>query len=453
MPAYHYISLSQDHKELSGIIEAPDETAARKKLGELNLSVISLNEIQKTAQTENAPQTQGKTTFEFEALDKNSKKIVGTIVAEDIIKAYARLFEEYQLNIIYLAPSQLPADEKEKQRREGISQIQKQYQRMFGKAMKKEKSEEQDTDELAARSELLKKVDFTIQKIESFLQQYSAELKIEERDVIQAYINQLQRIKDSTNLEHIRSTCKRMLDHIQKQELFIHEEQKIKESSKLKVETKQMLSDLKQTGMHKDIDILKIVESLQNSPIIKPFAGFILRLFKPKNEEITKIKNEIKLVNQQIFEYIKIFFINIKKNPTIRHEAAESIKMLWAERKRLKLKLQALKEEENAKNESAIPESHFWEQIGAASGWILFFYLSIYAISYPFTIKNLEIIRLPKVFYFYSSGLPKIFTLLLFLIYAAITTRNFWLRKRWEAALVLYSGAAFAFLLILINLT
>ena len=69
MPSYRYIALSQDHKELSGVIQAPDEQFARTKLGELNLSIVSLAEVvaettTADATTQEAPST-SRPTFEF----------------------------------------------------------------------------------------------------------------------------------------------------------------------------------------------------------------------------------------------------------------------------------------------------------------------------------------------------------------------------------------------------
>ena len=56
-----------------------------------------------------------------------------------------------------------------------------------------------------------------------------------------------------------------MLAHIQRQELFIHEEQKAKESAGIKAETQEMLSDIKHGTLTKDINIGKILEGLKKN--------------------------------------------------------------------------------------------------------------------------------------------------------------------------------------------
>lgn len=448
MPAYHYIALNQEQKELSGIIEAPDEQSARKKMNAMGLSVISLN----TAPAEIHKPTPDKTIFEFEAMDKNNKKVTGTITSDDIIKAFSRLFDEYKLNIIYLAPISATESEKAEIRKNGLIPVQQEYERLYGKKSKKLSSEEAEfLKKEEERKELIQKVDATMQRIENFLKQYSADLKPEERDTIQAYLNQLMRIKDSTNLEHIKNTCEKMLAHIQKQELFIHEEQKSKESAQMKAETQEMLSELKRGALSKEINISKIVAYLKEKPFIRPIVNFFASLIKPKNPEIEKTESEIAFSNKHIWSYAKIFIL--AKSKLERQAAWEGIKTIFAEKRRLKLKLHAIKNEEKKMSAQQTGESSiFWESAGQAAGWILAFYLLSYIVSYPFTIKSFGISALPKSFYFYHSTLLKGITIFLFIAYGAITTRNFWLKNHSSAAYILYPAALFGFLLIIINL-
>ncbi|MFA6520939.1 MAG: hypothetical protein WCT53_00960 [Candidatus Gracilibacteria bacterium] len=453
MAAFRYIALNQEGSELSGIIEAPDEQAARKKLNELKLSVVSLNVAATPAEVAGAPAVAGKTTFEFEAIDKQGKKVIGTIVAVDALKAFARLFDEYQLNVIYLANATLSAQEKDKIRQDGISQIQAEYEKTYG-AEKKAQMEKQnvqlDGNMQETREELLVKVDATMARIEQFLKDFGADLKPDEGDIIKSYLNQLVRIKDSTNLEHIRSTCEKMLQHIQRQELFIHEEKQSKESAQIKIETKDLLSSLKQTGLSKNIDIVKIAMGWQSNVFLRPLANIILKIFKPGTPEIQKLKTDIKTINSHIWSYVKIIFIG--KTKTLKIEAWESIVALRQEKKRLNLQLSALESELREKELANRPQSMLFEQIGSILGIILAFYLLSYIISYPFTIKQFNVQSIPKGFYFYHSHITKIVTIALFIAYCSVTLRNYWLKKFTIAPYILYPLSLFGFLLIIINL-
>ena len=139
MPAYHYIALNKQQKELAGVIEAPDESAARVKLKELELSVVSLSTVDGTQ----TPEGSSKKVFEFEALDKNTKKVVGTIVGEEPLAVYTRLFDEYELNVLALVEASATPEQKAKAHAEGVAALQKQYSDLKGMAQKKNLVEEQ----------------------------------------------------------------------------------------------------------------------------------------------------------------------------------------------------------------------------------------------------------------------------------------------------------------------
>ena len=455
MPAYHYIALNQEGKELSGVIEAVDEQLARKKLNNLSMSVVSLEalsaeSVSTGAVVASAAQA-GKNIFEFEARDNQGKKVVGTIAAENEVKAFGRLFDEYQLNVLSIVNSILGIEEKEKAKG-NIVAIQQEYERLYGSSRKaREKEAEMKTASMQeTRQELLIKVDATMRRIESFLQESGEDLKPEERDTIKSYLNQLIRIKDSTNLEHILTTCEKMLEHLQRQELFIHEERKLKESARLKVDTKDLLSQLKQTGLSKELSIVGLAMQWQQKPLLRPLANILLRWFKPKTPEIQKVSDDIRTINRHIWEYVKLIFTG--KSKTMKFEAWDGIKTLREEKKRLALQLKALEIEEQGKADALREPATTWEQTGSVLGWVMAFYLIAYVVSYPFTIKIFPISPLPKNFFFYESTITKGVTLALFLAYGAVTIRNFWLKKYDLAPYLLYPVTLFGFLLIVINL-
>ncbi|MEK7524288.1 MAG: hypothetical protein AAB588_04645 [Patescibacteria group bacterium] len=451
MPSFHYIALNQTGSELSGVIEAPDEPQARKNLNRLGLSVVSLNTVDGVAPaTAAAGQASASPTFEFEAVDKNAKKVVGTIRAENLFKAFGRLFEEYEFNVNYIIDDVATAPEKTAARKAGIVEIQKEYEKSLGKNAKKAVDTSEQESVATEKKELLQKVDYTMTKMQEFLQQYAADLRVEQRDTIQGYLNQLVRIKDSTNLEHIRSTCARMLDHIQKQEIFLHEEQRHKESSQFKVETKELLSQLKRTGLQQEIDLVQTATKWQEIPFLKPLATWLLKLFKAQNPEIRKLREEIKVINHHFWSYVKLLIIG--KSKMVRQEAWESIKTLRAEKKRLKLQLTALQMEAQRTEIAAQQPSFLSDTLPKTISWILAFYLAAYVISYPFTIKQFPITSLPRSFFFYHSKLMAPLLLLLFCLHIAFTVHQFWLKNKGGMSFLLLPATLFVYLLMLVNL-
>lgn len=450
MPSYHYVALNQEHKELSGVIEAPDEPLARQKLNELSLSVVSLALLAADAAASSSGDQGKKIRFEFDAFDKNGKKIVGTIVSEDPLKAYARLFDEYSLNVVALFSAALSEQDKEQARKIGIESLRKQYEKTYGQ--KKKNLELQPAIELQEqRKELLGKVDFTTDRIEIFLKEFGGELKTEERETIQSYLNQLMRIKDSNNLPHIRSTCERMLDYIQKQELFINEGKRIRENTKLKVETQQMLDQLKHTGAKKEFDLVKIaVDWKEHHPLFKFLGNAILKLFSAQDPEIRKLREEISNVNGQIWSYIKIFIFG--KSKIMRSEAWISIKTLFEEKKRLKRKIKTMKiNAAGLITPDRVRSGIFLQNATSVIGWILSFYLLSYMIAYPFTVKSFKI-AIPQNLFFYSTYFTKGATIFLFIAYAALTANGFWFKQRRFLGYIVHFAGIFGFLLILINL-
>lgn len=419
MPSFHYVALSPERKELSGVIEADNEAAAREQLSALGIAVVSL--IQTAgAGVQNAAGREGKIIFDFNALDKNQKRVEGTIASGDLQSAFNRLTDEYQLNVTKISKAGSALD---------INALLRTYETTHTAA----NAQEEAVRGNARKKELIAKVDFTMAAVSGFLQKYERELKDEERDTIRSYLNQLMRIKDSTNLEHIKSTCERMLTHIQKRELFLHEEERTKESSKLKVETQEMLKNLKRGGLQKDINL-----------------EFILKYFRKPNPEIIKLKQGISAANSQIWTYIKLFLT--AKSGAVKAEAKEAAYTLLAERSRLKKEIRSIKLAAKLEENQQRDENIYIRHAAEAAGWTLALYIAVYIIAYPFTIKNFGVsVSLPNGFYFYSGTATKAATLLLFIAYSAHTIKKFWLKGR-TASMILYPAAIFMYLLIAVNL-
>ncbi|MBP9718366.1 hypothetical protein KBD59_03660 [Candidatus Gracilibacteria bacterium] len=444
MLAFHYVAINPQRQQLSGVIEAADEQTARKKLNDLGVSIISISLVDAPAHDEST-----KPVFEFEAFDKNGKKIVGTIVGEDALVAYARLFEAYQLNVIYLCVRNASESEKNEARKNGIADLQARYEKIKVKSL--------DASQPAAlgigineaeRQVLLEKINSTTKRIIDFLTQYNADLKPDERDIIQSYLNQLSRIKDSSNLDHIRSTCERMLEHIQKQELFINEKEKRKVSATLKLQTHNLLDQLKATGLQQEISLASVTKKLEQKPLLEPIARLLNRFFAEPDPAIQSISDQIKGVNHNITTYIRVLFIGPK---SIRHEAWESIKVLRGEKKRLMLQREALRQQARkiTTAEGTVENGILYD----LSGWLLGFYMVGYFSTYLFTIKQIGATKPPHVFFFYSSALTNDIVLGIFILFCIQRSMTFFVSQdqpvvRWGA----YAGGLISYLLLSINL-
>ena len=156
MPQYKYLAITQDNQKMSGSFNASNEEDARKELNQLGLAILSIEEVAGIVQppkTQEAPSATpppppqpvkqatvipkreekidpGKILikFEFEALDKTGRKIIGTIPAQNKFSAFSRLTKEYQFDISYISKADAPQTEKDHDHQEGIEILKKQFE-------------------------------------------------------------------------------------------------------------------------------------------------------------------------------------------------------------------------------------------------------------------------------------------------------------------------------------
>lgn len=453
MPLYQYVGLSKEQKKLSGVIEAPEQNAAQKKLHDLGIAVLSITE---NVAHEGAASQETKPVFEFEGLDGSGKKVVGTIVADDPQAAYVRLRDEYSLFVTTLFSHALSPDEKERAKTRGVAEFEELYQAQKKSAMAAAERSGVSTPTtmksvLAGERTLGKEeqavmnfVAYTMQRIQMFLEQQGNSLKPDQRTALQGYLNQLSRIKTSANLDHIVATTKKMLLHIHEQELFAQEDLHTRESLTIKVETKQLLEDLKKTSsLNQPIDLEQTISKL---PFLKPLAQLLHR-FKVTDEKLCELDKSLRQTNAQLFTYLKIGFLG--SSPNEKAEAWKSISTLRNERRRIKDQIAARKQElkhtEQSVGEPA--RSLHWQYI---AGWIVSLYLAYYFLTYSLSVKEIPL-QLPNSFAFYNSVALKTLTIFFFLAYCALFIKNRWMNNFFGSVLT-YGLAALLFILAAINL-
>ena len=118
MPVFKYTVANKQGKYLSGSVEAPDSESAKKELNNLGFSVIELSE----SNEESLPETSDKKFF-FEAIDRNSKNISGTIPGDTQQEAFQRLKDEYDLTVTAIWPEGASEEEIQLARSEGIKKL------------------------------------------------------------------------------------------------------------------------------------------------------------------------------------------------------------------------------------------------------------------------------------------------------------------------------------------
>ncbi len=447
MPKFRYTVVNPDNKSLQGTISAPDEKAARNELNELGFSILNMEEMPE--EEANGDQAEIPT-FEFAATDKNGKRVVGTIQAEGIYSAFKRLITEYALTVEYIIDNSLPEAKKEKERRKGALDLYARYEEEKTLAKKKETTDEKDLREFEKKQAVLKQqIEFVLNKVKELLNEYETIMKPETKEKIKEKVEKLLRIKNSTNLDYIRKTAEELLSFLQKEELFLHEEERVKEKTKMLVEAQGMMMQLKKGKSKTNINITETLRDWYKEHIkdvevpsrLDSFLGFFVGILigaHSETPEMLEIKRKIESINSQLKEFVILYFQS--PSPEFKAETKSSIKKLWNERKKLKNELKAeknkIKELRKQSKEKTATEVLMHEIYGF-TGWLLTFYLIYYFTSIYAVSKDFGIQEVPYFFYIYKSAFLKYFLATLFLFHSALSIKIYFFKRNEVASLVI----------------
>lgn len=448
MPKYQYNVINQENKALSGTISAPDEQSARAELNQLGFSVIGMVEIPETA--EQAQEGPSMPVFEFAGIDKTLKRVVGTIQAEDRYNAFKRLVTEYAFEVEYLVDQNLPEAQKTEEKAKGVFELQNQMDEELQVLQKKVSGENQDMKEFEEKQEILKaQVDFVLKKVKEMLDLYENEMKRETKEQIRKYVDKILRIKSSTNLDYIRKTCEELLTFLQKEEIFLHEEARMKERTQMVLEAKSMMMQLHSTKGAANMSINELLRRWREKHIFKNerpsffekaadfFVGIMIG-FMPENDEIKEIQRQIEIVNQQLRQYLVLYFQ--ATTPEYKKEAKTSFFKLRIEKKKLKKELKEARKRLKSQYREVggvMPFDNFTKELLSFTGWLLAFYLIYYFASIYLNTKELGTLNLPQTFTVYKTNFLKYFLTTLFLFHSAVSIKINFFRKSEVATLVI----------------
>lgn len=442
---FQYTALNPENQKLTGTIQAKDEKEARERLNMLSLSIL---EIKSLGEALALPRAASGKRFSFEATDRRGKKVVGTIEAASDEEAFQKLTAEYLLTVenIYIEGA---TDEERRKSPEHISDLQAELEKKRAGEAKNEKLARASAEE--EKKELAAKIDQTMQTIQAFLNEYGVDMKPEERENIRGYVNQLFRIKDSTNLKHIRQTCENMLSYVEKREVFLKEAKRLQEGATLKVESHTLLEELRKTGLKKEISLFEIIRYLEKTPVIgaavSRWTDFLL-IDDPRAMELRK---NIKALRARVWEFLKLGFKS--KDPVYKQEMRETVRELSEEKKRLEYELKGLKTQKRMAQLESLKSSRekSFELTQLFVGWLLAFYLLFYFIAFPFQTKNFGFSSSPNIFAFYQIPFLKGILVLFFFFHIALAIREDFLPKKTWSPLLLYPAFGLLYFFFLFN--
>lgn len=383
---FSYTVINREGKKLTGTIDADNETLAREELNKLGFPVINMTAVT----DETAEEILGKTTkFEFEAIDQNGRKIIGTISGEDRYEAFRRLIIEYHFTVESIWRAAASLEKKEEEKELGAVDL---YTRL-----KKETSEKKkETQSIVLEKEqeekekfIQQKVDEIFEKEKNLLDTYGQEIKDEEKNTIRQKADRLIRLKTSSNINYVRHLAEELLRAMENASANL-------DAEKIKLDIKKLLSEIHEKKLKPTLrqDILKRIKEWKEKNVedvgktkfwvrtqnnVYTFISDILT----ELPEISTRKGKIALLSKQIFSYYKLLLK--EKSPQLREEMKESIKSMRQEKAKLQEEIKEIRkkyrEEELLKQEESALQKMTRELL-ALLGWILFFYFLAFILSF-----------------------------------------------------------------------
>lgn len=214
--------------------------------------------------------------FYFEIIENNGTTKIGTIVSNDIFKAYLKIKYELKYNLAYIYLHQNTSLE-EKQKI--IKELEWHYQ-IYLESNKKEIQKKQEVEEIKLKNvveesvdtfamkkeldQVYKVIDKVLIKLKFFLDLWENQyINFEKRELIRNVYNEVIKIKNSTNIPKLKQIWELALQKVWELELQILEAKKDDESKQLLRETNKLLREVgsKTTFIEKDKDLWYILSS------------------------------------------------------------------------------------------------------------------------------------------------------------------------------------------------
>ncbi|MBI4235260.1 hypothetical protein HY604_03090 [Candidatus Peregrinibacteria bacterium] len=451
MPIFKYTVANSEGKKLSGTVEAPDEKTARTELNNLGFSILILQQTSEMPHIDNnIPK------FVFEAIDKNSKLVSGTIPAKDDEEAFKKLTGEYSLTVTAIWPENSTEQQITIARQKWSRKLQTEFQNIEQDIEKtKNKSLEQEKEEAFVKA----KIETILAEVNKLIQTFDAEFDLDQKAEINKQINKLLRIKNSTNLKYILQTAEELLLFIENQQKSLKEHGHNEKRLELMLQTKNLLNHLNRESKPGSIseDIVNKIENYEfQHRDNKQVVNFLVRIknYFQTPPEIIAIKEQIKIYNKQLFDSIKLYF----KEPTkeYKEKVKNTILTIWQARKKAKNSLKATIKLRRDRQKAQIGEPKhlilsFIDELNAFTGWLLGFYIIYYFLGIYLSTKEFGLTKIPKGFLIYESQFFKYALGILFLLHATTAIKSNFLRQNAIANLTLPIFFLFGSIIVLLN--
>ncbi len=422
MPKFTYTVVNKENQQLNGSINATDIKQARDELNNLGLSVITIEEIQDAQKP--LDEVTGDS-YDFEALDKTGRKVSGRIKDEDYYHAFVRLRTEYNFDVINLYREGATPEEQATAKTKTLPEFTERFQQEFGEinntAALGDAFEKQ-------REYLEHQVEFVLKKVEDYLQKFAGEVKPEEEKKLREQMDKIKLVKTSTNLEHVQQLCQELLEKVQERSIYLNQEKYLKEKTAVAIEAKQMITSINKKPQAAAATNITIDPNSSLGKISQTLTDKFHEIFK-QDPKIISIKEQIRGVNTNIIEYLKLYFQS--NHPEEKAEIKTRLTKLYEHRKSLKAQLKEVKHGVSAATpDSTFSTANFVKSAHGLTGWLLTFYLIYYFIGLYISTKQIAFETIPAGLLMYDTAVFKYLLPIVLIIHIAAGIIKFFFKKQ-----------------------
>ncbi len=417
MTKFQYTAISPQGKSLNGIIEADTTENARNKLYQLKLTVVSLDQVMNEDNNQ-----KDYLKYKFEALDKDNKKVIGTIASTNLLNAFDKLSKEYNLEVQKLASTNATQTEFEASKEKITS-----FKAQLTSLQKNKDTDTSSTEfhETKQKEEFQKIIEEIIATIKKINVKFSSQLKPEAIDFLNKYEIHLNKIKYSENTENIIQAALKVLNHIQTSEMFLNNSENYEEQLDLQ------------------LDILRLNKilnshSTQHNELLQTLSSTLAKFGLKMNINLKKKFNKLT-------GYIEIVFKT--KSNKIRQEAITHFFKGLVQKFTTNPQTKSI----NIFSEKSFQASKTEQEILNLSTWLLAAFLSLYFICI-FITEKIAKFELNKLFFIYNTNFLIYIIIGTILTHSAVKINILLKTKKFQNNNFIYPVFFLLYIMILINL-
>lgn len=487
---FDYIALNKGNNKVEGEVSAKDLPSARKRLHSMGLTVLAVNERKEEIKKEEKKETKKDfLSFEFKGIDKKGKEIVGTIDAKDSFSAYVRLKKEFFFDVKYMMDLAVDESEQERQKKEWVKELQKKYEATgLSEEQDEHTKEDDDLEELeksnAAKLEVLRnQVEVMLAQIKAVLEKVKEDSKNRsDLSNIKILIGELERVKMSNNMKHIKGVAERILNTAENllrdkegYQVIVKQKKNLDSSNLERIRQQQYRSAVEAKGISSALKhasnffnkYTKIIgfDSIEKKKDESPKKKQALKQNTEKKENILSDVDLLKKTRKEIAADLKTNFKNLirfgKKEKADRKSAFMNILSLVKiyfkkpETKKEEKDIQEQKKQTKSSSKQTLNPSkkdyhRVFVELNVFLGWLLCFYLVYFYVGGLIIQKNLSFFK-----DFFHKTIVSEFLLLLFfsffIFHLLINLKIKFFRQSFLGGVLLFSLGGFFILFYSIN--